>query len=584
LEDKDMASHAKFQSKTNKYGATNRTSSDAELTTHMSAKGKDDGDFISRNIDKLTELISFWRFYPDLFLDLITPETGGIKLHTDQRVYFRVIARFFSTYGVFPRGWGKTHGEVLIAILMCVFYPNMTIALTAQTKENAASILESKIKSEILRQYPLLENEIAKKSFSKNEAELVFQNGSILNVLANAQTSKGQRRVRLNIEESALLNNELFEDALKPIVEVPRYTCGRNSIVDPEEMNQQINFFTTAGWRGSDEFIRSLDMLDYMASCNGEFVIGSDWHLACWYGRGSTKAQVLQKKRTMTSVAFDQNYGSKWTGNTDSALVDIRKLLLSRVLSTYEKEAYIGYDYVLAVDVARSEGKSNNRSSIVVLKIEKSGKRITGISAVNIVNISNAMNYTGQAIEVKRTWKHFNKHNRCVACVVDDNGLGKGLTDELAKEHVDPITKDFYPCFNTFNTESITETRQSIDIVYALTAQSAQTDIITSFIDAVESGKLQLLIKKDNSDYGVEETVEDKICYINTDFLIEEIANLKLKTLPSGKLTLERIVRRVDKDKFSALAYGIWYIKTFMENVEEDTINKLDLLTQYTFV
>ena len=52
----------------------------------------------------------------------------------------------------------------------------------------------------------------------------------------------------MNIEESALLNNALFDDVLKPIVEVSRYTIGNLALVNPEELNQQINFFTTSGF------------------------------------------------------------------------------------------------------------------------------------------------------------------------------------------------------------------------------------------------------------------------------------------------------------------------------------------------
>ena len=45
--------------------------------------------------------------YPDLFLDLIKPKKGGINLHSDQRTFMRVAVRFYSMYGVYPRGWGK---------------------------------------------------------------------------------------------------------------------------------------------------------------------------------------------------------------------------------------------------------------------------------------------------------------------------------------------------------------------------------------------------------------------------------------------------------------------------------------------
>ena len=579
-----MASVRNFQSKTAKYGTSNRTSDDAELTAQVDAYGYADGDFIKNNLEKLSELIAYWRWYPDLFLDLITPESGGIKLHTDQRVYLRVISRFYSTYGVLPRGWGKTHGEVLSGVVMCILYPGINIAMTAQTKENAASIMASKIKIEILRQFPLLENEIIKKGFAKSEAAITFANGSTLDILANAQTSKGQRRTRINVEEAALLNKELFEDALQPIVEIARYTCGKLSLVDPEEMNQQINFFTTSGWRGSDEFDRNLEYIDKMAECNGEFIIGSDWHLACWYGRGSTKQQIMQKKRTMSSVAFDQNYCSHWTGNVDGALVDIKKLLATRTLTQHESSATKGYDYVISVDVARSEKSSNNQSSIGILRISKSGSKIMNVDLVNINTISNALNFTKQALEVKRAWKKFNTFGRVVAILVDNNGLGKGLLDELMKEHTDHEEKEVYPCFDTMNTDDVPENSNNIRIMYALTSQSFQTDIITTFIDMVESGKLQLLIKKDHSDYDFSDTVEDKLPYVNTDFLIEEISNLKLRTLPSNKLTIDKLVKRIDKDRFASLAYGLWYIKTFEDSVYMDDKSDLDFLLEYTFM
>ncbi len=573
-----MASAVHFQSKVNKYSIDNRTTTDAELTQQVDVMGKDGGDFISNNIETLSDLVSYWRWYPDHFLDLLTPETGGIKLHTDQRIYLRVISRFYSTYGVFPRGWSKTWGEVAIAVVMCILYPGINIAMTAQTKENAASIMASKIKGELLKQFPLLENEIVKKNFSKSEAEILFANGSTLDILANAQTSKGQRRTRINVEESALLNRELFEDALQPIVEIARYTCGKLSIVDPEEMNQQINFFTTAGWRGSDEFERNLAYVKSMAECNGEFILGSDWHLACWYGRGSTKPQIMKKKQTMSPIAFDQNYCSKWTGQTDGALVEIKKLLQTRSLEEAEFVAEKGCDYVISVDVARSEKTSNNQSSIAVLKIVRSEHRIASIECVNLTTISNNLNFSKQAIEVKRVWHSFNTYGRVVACSIDNNGLGKGLFDELMKEHVDPVTKLIYPCFKSTNTEDQTETGNYVKIMYGLVSQSCQSDILTTFIDMVDSGKLRLLIKKSNSDYDNGDSVDDLIPYINTDFLIEEIANLKLKKTNGNKLAIEQVVRRIDKDRFAAVAYGLYYIKTFETVVQVKKTNWFDYI------
>ena len=58
------------------------------------------------NINKYIDFVSWSRWNPDLFFDLITPELGGIRLDLDQRVFLRSMSRFISTYGVFPRGYG----------------------------------------------------------------------------------------------------------------------------------------------------------------------------------------------------------------------------------------------------------------------------------------------------------------------------------------------------------------------------------------------------------------------------------------------------------------------------------------------
>ena len=62
------------------------------------------GDKFQQNLDKWVEFVSWARWHPDLFLDLITPETGGIRLDLDQRVFIRTLVRFVSVYAVFTRG------------------------------------------------------------------------------------------------------------------------------------------------------------------------------------------------------------------------------------------------------------------------------------------------------------------------------------------------------------------------------------------------------------------------------------------------------------------------------------------------
>ena len=521
------------------------------------------------NIDNWEYFCSYSRWFPDSFLDLIKPPKGGLNLHLDQRIYLRVMLRFTSFYGVFPRGYGKTFDEVLASMLACIFFPEISISLSAQTKENAADLLKDKY-NEILRFYPLLKNEIDKANFAKGDALVVFKNGSRLDNLANAQTSKGQRRKRINMEESALIDNDTFLDALLPIVEVPSVCVGKYSIVDPEELNQQINFFTTAGFKGSDEYQRSVDMVKDMVNLNGKIVLGSSFWLPCWYGRGSTKSQIFQKKRDMTMISFAQNYESKWVGAASGALVNVNKLmncrsLTSPILSSKNKED----EFYIGVDVARSQNTSNNQSFISVIKVNrtKDKTKIVSMDLVNLVNIPNIMNFTAQACVIKKYKKLYNAKN----VIVDGNGLGAGLIDELLKESFDPITKESLGCWDTINDDNTPEVPEIAEkILYNLKAQSVQSKIVTNFIDVVDSGKFRMLESRQQSDFTEKEYDDFDNCvapYLQTDCLFEEIANLKLKHLSNGGVTIEKVVNKLDKDRVSATIYVLWYINEFCRDI-----------------
>ena len=523
------------------------------------------------NLWKYVEFASWFNWYPDLFLDLVSPDKGGIKLHPDQRVYLRAIMRFVSVYGVFPRGWSKTFCEVLAMFLVGMRFPDIELCLSAQTKENAAELLKDKY-NEIIKYYPMLQNEVKLARFSKNDAEIILHSGARIDILANAQSSKGQRRKRINIEESALLNNALFDDVLKPIVEVSRYTIGNLAVVNPEELNQQINFFTTSGFRGSDEYQRSIRMLDGMENLSGEFVIGSSWFLASWFGRGSTKSQIMTKKRDMTYISFAQNYESRWVGSSDNALVDINKFMSCRTLLT-PRINYNKYDdeYYLAVDVARSQKTNNNQSTIVVGHVlrNKDSNRIRSIEIPNIIHIPNTYNFTAQANIVKKTKLDFNA--RVVIC--DGNGLGAGLIDQMLKDAYDPVTGDYLGCWDTINTTNEPESKDAEKCLFDLKAQGIQNKVITDFIDVVDSGLLKLLCKKQDGDFTPKDRMDPELNilpFVQTDLLFEETANLKIKYNANNSMSVERVVAKMDKDRFSALSYLIYYIMEYCSFVRKE--------------
>jgi ribonucleoside-diphosphate reductase alpha chain len=353
-------------------------------------------------------------------------------------------------------------------------------------------------------------------------------------------------------------------------------------LIDPEELNGQINFMTTSWFRGSDEFERNIQMIDDMAELRGKIVLGSDWQLACTFGRGETKSQILDKKSKLSPTFFAMNYCSRWVGVTDNALVDINKVMELRTIPRPDLKPDKNYKYLVSMDVARSSSDANNQSSIAVLKYKKGKKgNVTSIKLVNLINLPNGLNFSAQTVVLKRISNLYSAE----IVVVDCNVIGSAIKDEALKSTTDPITGQDLGCWDTINTDDEPEETGAKKILYALTAQGINSDIIVSFIDAIESKKFLLLDKKSNSDYDASDRDNFNtmiLPHIQTDLLLEEVANLKLKMNQNGKYTVEQVTKRINKDRYSATAMGLWYIKEFLDKFEKET-QKFDIDKLFMF-
>ena len=521
---------------------------------------------IKEHIEQWKDFISFFRWYPDLYYDLIKPESGRtIRLGIDQRVMLRCLARFKSTYGVLPRGSGKTMISFMNACHTCIFYPNVQVALTAQTKENSAKLIKDKY-DELIDCFPVLREEIYSAKFSINDAEIEFHNGSRIKNLANHQSSKGAHVQRGIVDEDNLTNEEIYQDVLEPIfTTVPRVTSGKLGIVDPFEINGQISQMTSAGFRGSSAYYRCLKHYRNMLECKGEMCLGAGWELACHFGRGATKNEILKKEKAMSSVAFDMNYRAVWTGVSDNALVSMSKLLDCRNLSAPELEAVEDGEYVFGIDVARSDNASNNQSSIAILRIIRTPKgKIKEIWLVNMETMEGTLDYDAQAVEIKRIAQRYKPR----IIVIDENGLGRGLTDALVKDSIDLTNGESLGCYGTINSERVPDDLNAPKIIFCYMAQKYDNESIPTFIDAVETGKLRLLEKKEISSYAMSEKdyADTVMPYFQTNCFVEEVSNLKLEHLRNGGLSVRQVARRVNKDRFSSVQYPLWYIMRYLDN------------------
>jgi len=109
--------------------------------------------------------------------------------------------------------------------------------------------------------------------------------------------------------------------------------------------------------------------------------------------------------------------------------------------------------------------------------------------------------------------------------------------------------------------------------VYVLKSQGINGDIIREFINYVESNKLKLVKPFDEIRNNLPKDMNrediEAIC-LQMQVLIDEVANLKLKKTHNS-ITVEQVVRRVDKDRWSALVYALYYIAQFLEGEVDDS-------------
>lgn len=171
----------------------------------------------------IRQYISFWREYPDLFVDFLCGgENAGpqtLHLFFYQRVFLRAVMRHRYVYAVFPRAYSKSFLSVLALMLRCVLFPGAHLFVTSGGKQQAAGIAREKV-GQLCTLIPGLKNEInwdrGMTKASKDMVQYIFKNGSILDIMAARESSRGKRKTGGLVEECILVDGEMLNNVIIP--------------------------------------------------------------------------------------------------------------------------------------------------------------------------------------------------------------------------------------------------------------------------------------------------------------------------------------------------------------------------------
>ena len=451
----------------------------------------------------IRKYIALWREYPDLFVDFMAGPDSTFHLFFYQRVFLRAAIRHKYMYAVYPRAYSKSFLAVMALMIRCILYPKAKLFVTSGGKQQAAGIIEEKVR-EICQLIPAFDKEVDYRpktsTFSKDYVRVQFRSGSYFDNIAANEKSRGKRRHAGVLEECVSIDGNILSEVILPIMNVSRSAL--DGYKDPEEaLSQSQLYITTAGYKNTFPYQKLIQLLVWeIIEPHKSCVLGGTWRIPVLMGL-QPKNFISEMKRdgTFNDTAFDREYESKWAGSTENAFFRAEVFTRSRVLLQPEYEfsarsAKSAY-YILSVDV----GRRGCDTVVMAIKVTPQTDRDVK-SIVNIYTFTDE-HFEDQCIKIKRLYYRYKARR----IVLDANGLGIGLLDYFVKSQTDAETDEYFPDFGVFNDEEgyykkYRTAETECDAIFALKANAPiNTEAHSTLQAQLVAGRIKFLIDQNTA-------------------------------------------------------------------------------------
>lgn len=546
-------------------------------------KGKKQGisqERLNQNIDQIRKLIAFFKWYPDLFVDYIKGPDSNFKFLFYQRVFLRSVMRHRYVYATFPRAYSKSFLSVMALMLRCTFYPNSHLFVTTGGKEQAASITMAKVE-QICHLLPVLQKQInwerGKTTKGRDNVKYVWKNGSTLDILVASEKSRGQRRTGGLMQQCVLIDGQILNEVIIPTTNVDRILSDGTRHPD-ELINKSQIYITTAGWKNTFAYDKLIQLLvQSIINPNEVMIMGGTYETPVKEGLlNEDFVDQLKLSGTFNEDSFDRQYRSIWSGDAQNAFFSGDKFDKHRTLLQPEYE-YSGRSsksayYVIGVDVGRI--KCTTQACVFKVTPQPQGAALK--SLVNIYTYE-AEDFEQQSVKLKKLYYKY----KARVLSVDANGLGVGLIDFMTKAQIDPQTGDELPPFGVQGGTA----QDTIDLykkvrgpeveenaLYLVKANAPiNTEAYTYAKTQLSSGRIKMLIDESQArvklmgtkvgqNMSPDQRNDYLMPFVLTDALKAQTLNL-VQENEGVNIILKQSSRSINKDKFSAFVYGLYYIK-----------------------
>lgn len=481
----------------------------------------------------------------------------------------------------------KTWLTAIFAICRCVLYPGTKIVVASGVKNQAIQVIE-KI-NEIMRDSPMLQDEIIKITTNTQNPGVRFINGSSINVAVANDNSRSLRANVLILDEFRAISKEVVDAVLKKFLAVPRHPkyIDLPEYAHLQEDNIQI-YMSSAWFKYHWSYNRYMSFIKQMVAGKSYFVCNLPYQISV---KNNLK-KMSEIIDDMTEDDFDEvrwnmEMCGTWFGESENSFFDGDILRGCRRIdkAVYPPEIYVAcpkdekrliikkaHDEIriLSIDIALMQSKKhkNDASCIVLMQLIPNANKSDYIRNVSYIETIPGIHTENLALRIRKLYDQF----ECDYIVMDAGGIGQPIFDVLAGNPIlDPDTGIEYEPLSCMNNEDLNERAllpNTPKVIFAVKAYSAEnSEMILYLQNAINNRKIRFLIDENAAsesklqnlsgwdDYSPELKSKLQQPYIQTTYAIQEMLSLDGRRTNDGKL---KVVEpgRSRKDRYSAIAMG----------------------------
>ncbi len=495
-----------------------------------------------------------------------------------------IVACFKYTYVMIiaSRGMGKSLIAALVCVLKCILYPGIKICIASGRRGQSLNVI-NKIVQDFMGSSDNLRNEILDYKVSTYFAEIRFKNGSNIKVVTASDSARSARANFILGDEFVQIKKPILDKVIRKFKagqRTPRFFFKDKYKNYPKEPNTEL-YLSSAYYKYHYSFAKFKSFFKSMVKGDSYCVMGFPYQLPVAEGYYPME-QIRDELREddWDSIGWSMEMDSLFFGESENAFYSFDELDNSRKITNviYPKPFYNllndnkfkypmkknGEIRILSVDIATQGGNKRDATCFAILQLIPYGKNQFLRNLVYLTTVEGGHTFH-QSLKARRMFYDFD----CDYVVIDSQGVGIGVFDNLVQEQTDDARNIIYLAWSCVNDETMADRCKDPDapkIIYSIKANlQFNSDCAVSLRDSIRQGKFRLLINENEANeilnsskrynsLSVENQVLFQEPFYQTTALINEMVNLSFEVV-NGKIRVNN-QSGIRKDRFSAVSYA----------------------------